>query len=383
MRRDQTLTVSDGTLNLVAQAGDVYQTANNAKNLVLQPAPGGPVDDHHEAQLQGPRAVPAGRPDRLRRRRQLHEVRPRGDQQRHRHDRRREVRVHQRGRGHAAQRRRGRHGQPGRRLPERLLHAGEVRRDQHHRRVLDRRHDVDRGRPSAALPANAKIGVFALSNAAATNVDGEVRLRHDRRPGRRLPFSNPGDAFTGTGSTRPRWNAIVREDATQLQGRQRRPDGHHRARRHLHEQRRRPSRGTSSCRRPTTPAPTTCSRPRSPARSRAATPRAASSSTATTTTTSSSTRSPTSTRRGSTASSCAPRPPAAVLNPQPQITGVPAGTTNIWLRLTKAGNDLLGRVLVRRDDLDLGRRSRHQHAQTAPRSASSRSACRPSARTRP
>jgi len=42
VRRDQTLTVSGGKLNLVAQAGAVYQTANNAKNIVLQPAPAGP-----------------------------------------------------------------------------------------------------------------------------------------------------------------------------------------------------------------------------------------------------------------------------------------------------------------------------------------------------
>src|SRR4051812_12941927 len=42
VRRDQTLTLTGGKLNLVAQAGDVYQTANNAKNLVVQPAPAGP-----------------------------------------------------------------------------------------------------------------------------------------------------------------------------------------------------------------------------------------------------------------------------------------------------------------------------------------------------
>ena len=45
----------------VAQAGDVYQTANNAKNLVLRTAPAGPVDDHHEAQLQG-RSCSTSRP---------------------------------------------------------------------------------------------------------------------------------------------------------------------------------------------------------------------------------------------------------------------------------------------------------------------------------
>src|SRR3954453_22244705 len=41
IRRDQTLTVSNGALNIVSQAGDVYQTAKNAKNLVLRTAPSG------------------------------------------------------------------------------------------------------------------------------------------------------------------------------------------------------------------------------------------------------------------------------------------------------------------------------------------------------
>ena len=42
VRRDQTLVVNDGTVTIPAQAGDVYQTANNAKNLVLRTAPTGP-----------------------------------------------------------------------------------------------------------------------------------------------------------------------------------------------------------------------------------------------------------------------------------------------------------------------------------------------------
>ena len=42
IRRDQTLTVTDGAAEPGAQAGDVYQTANNAKNLVLRTAPSGP-----------------------------------------------------------------------------------------------------------------------------------------------------------------------------------------------------------------------------------------------------------------------------------------------------------------------------------------------------
>ena len=77
--------------------------------------------------------------------------------------------------------------------------------------------------------------------------------------------------------------------------------------------------------------------------------------------------------RGSTASSSASETAGATANPQPQVN-VPAGTANIWLRLTKAGHELLGRVLVRRHDLDVDRR-RPSPAHRAPgSSASTRSA---------
>jgi len=41
VRRDAGLIVSDGTVKIPSQAGDLYQTANNAKNLVLRTAPSG------------------------------------------------------------------------------------------------------------------------------------------------------------------------------------------------------------------------------------------------------------------------------------------------------------------------------------------------------
>ena len=62
----------------------------------------------------------------------------------------------------------------------------------------------------------------------------------------------------------------------------------------------------------------------------------------TATTTSSSTRSPTPARRGSTASSCARRSGGAIQNPTAGRPDVPAGTTNIWLRLKKAGTTYSG-----------------------------------------
>ncbi len=73
---------------------------------------------------------------------------------------------------------------------------------------------MDRRRPGAAQPANAKIGVFALSNAAATNATAAFDYVTIEGPGVVLPFSNPGDSFTGNGLDKTRWNAIVREDAT-------------------------------------------------------------------------------------------------------------------------------------------------------------------------
>ena len=41
LRRDQTLTVGNGLVSIPTQAGDLYQTANTAKNIVLRPAPTG------------------------------------------------------------------------------------------------------------------------------------------------------------------------------------------------------------------------------------------------------------------------------------------------------------------------------------------------------
>ena len=41
IRRDQTLTVGNGLVSIPTQAGDLYQTANSAKNVVLRPAPTG------------------------------------------------------------------------------------------------------------------------------------------------------------------------------------------------------------------------------------------------------------------------------------------------------------------------------------------------------
>ena len=56
IRRDQTLVVGGGVVSMPTAAGDLYQTANNAKNIVLRPAPSGPftitVKANHKGLVQ-------------------------------------------------------------------------------------------------------------------------------------------------------------------------------------------------------------------------------------------------------------------------------------------------------------------------------------------
>ena len=102
VRRDQGLVVSGGTLKIPTAQGDVYGGDNNAKNIVLRDGSVGPVHDHGEDQARRQPPVPPGGPDRLRRRRQLHEVRSPGRQHADQPGDR-ALRVHQRGGRHAAQ----------------------------------------------------------------------------------------------------------------------------------------------------------------------------------------------------------------------------------------------------------------------------------------
>ena len=131
IRRDQTLTVADGVLTIPAAAGDVYQTANNAKNIVLRPAPAGAwtfttkLNFKGLVQYQQGGIMVYGDDDNYTK---FDRVSTNGATA----TRGREVRVHQRGRGHAAQRRRGCDGQPRLHLRQRRVHARQVRRHQHH-----------------------------------------------------------------------------------------------------------------------------------------------------------------------------------------------------------------------------------------------------------
>ena len=213
MRRDQTLTVADGMLTIPAQAGDVYQTANNAKNLVLRTAPAGAWTFTTKLNFKGlvqyqqagimvygdddnftkfdrvsTNAASATRPSRS---------------------------------SSSSTRSRARRATPPRtpRATSPPTFANDLfMRVKSDGTNITGEYSVDGttwtavGR-SAALPANAKIGVFALSNAATTVVNAKfdyVTLEGANVP---APLA-PGDEFDGTTLDKTRWNAIVREDAT-------------------------------------------------------------------------------------------------------------------------------------------------------------------------
>ena len=213
---------------------------------------------------------------------------------------------------------------------------------------------LDKVGQAAALPANAKIGLFALSNAAATNGHRQVRLRDGHGP------NAPVAPARVTTSTARRSTRQVERDRPrgrdQVQRRQRRPERHHRGGRPLHQQRLHRDAELLAADRGSRQVPTTCWRPSStdqpggrlrPGRhhrlhrrrqlreARRHLGRQQ--------------------RRGSTASSCVPRPPRRS-GTRSQSSQRPDRDDDD-LAASDQGRDLLhGRVLVRRDDLDLDER---------------------------
>ncbi|WP_053226959.1 ThuA domain-containing protein [Solirubrobacter soli] len=67
---------------------------------------------------------------------------------------------------------------------------------------------------AANLPSNAKIGVFALDNAAATHVTAKFDYFQLDSGSGGGSAAGPGDDFNGTSLNKTVWNSIVREDAT-------------------------------------------------------------------------------------------------------------------------------------------------------------------------
>ncbi len=146
VRRDQTLAVTGGALNLVAQAGDVYQTANDAKNLVLRTAPSGPwsittkLNFKGLVQYQQAGILVYGDDDNYTKFDRVATNTATGTNTEKFEFINEVAGTPRNGSADAS-------ANLACDVPGRLLHACDVRRDQHHRRVLDRRHDLDRGRP--------------------------------------------------------------------------------------------------------------------------------------------------------------------------------------------------------------------------------------------
>ena len=214
VRRDQNLVVSGGTLKIpTAERRRLRGPTNNAKNIVLRAAPSGPWTittkikhagnrQYHQAGL-----IVYGDDDNYTKFDRLAVNTPtdRGE---------RALRVHQRGRGHAAQRGGGRRPAAGRDLPDRLLHEDRVRRDADPRLLVDRRHDLDARRP-ARQPADRQRPPRRVRARQRRGHDRDcgVRLVHARRPPVGAAAA-AGDEFNGTTLDKTRWNGIVREDTS-------------------------------------------------------------------------------------------------------------------------------------------------------------------------
>ena len=67
---------------------------------------------------------------------------------------------------------------------------------------------------AAAVPANAKVGIFGLDNAAATHVTAKFDYFQLDGGAGSGSASGPGDEFDGSSLNKTVWNSIVREDDT-------------------------------------------------------------------------------------------------------------------------------------------------------------------------
>ena len=177
------MTVGGGALHIPAAQGDIYGDTNTAKNLVVRAAPTGAWTATTKVAFKGTDQYHQAGMILLHRRRQLRQVRPHRDRDR---DRRREVRVHP-----GDQRRR----RATTRRTRRPTSPANFPKDYYLRMVSDGTNvtgaystDGTTWTPvgrAAAIPAGAKIGMFAFNNAAATSPGRGLRLVPHRRPRRR------------------------------------------------------------------------------------------------------------------------------------------------------------------------------------------------------
>ena len=123
LRRDQALQVANGLVSIPTQAGDLYQTTNTAKNIVLRTAPSGAftiqAKINHKGLVQYQQAgiIVYGTDDNyVKLDRTATNTADRGEHG--------VLRVHPGGQRHRPQRHGGPHGQPRRRRPRRTSTCG-------------------------------------------------------------------------------------------------------------------------------------------------------------------------------------------------------------------------------------------------------------------
>ncbi|HET8786833.1 MAG TPA: ThuA domain-containing protein, partial [Candidatus Limnocylindrales bacterium] len=212
IRRDQTLVVSGGTLTMPAQAGDIYQGTNTAKNIVVRPAPAGawtaiakinlkPLVQYQQAGL-----IVYGDDDNYTKLDRVATNSATGtNTQKFEFINETAGTARNTNQDYTA-------NLPVATFPDdyyvRIVSDGTQITGSY---STDGENWTTVGR-AANLPANPRIGLEALSNAAATSVD--AKFDWFTLEGENVPVTGigAGDTFTGGSLNTTRWNAIQRED---------------------------------------------------------------------------------------------------------------------------------------------------------------------------
>jgi len=213
VRRNQNLVVSDGTLKIPTETGDVYGSANDAKNIVLRQAPSGPWTittkvkhagnrQYHQAGL-----IVYGDDDNYTKFDRLADNQPTAG-----------VTEHFEFINEVAGTPRNESADAGPQLAGTGFPSDfymKIESDGTQIRGYYSANGTDwtlTGRPAALPTGNVRVGVFALSNAAATTVTSEFDWFTLTTPGG--GSGGAGDEFDGTSLDKTRWNGIVREDTS-------------------------------------------------------------------------------------------------------------------------------------------------------------------------
>ena len=215
VRQSQQLSVSGGAANIVTENGDVYSTANNAKNIVLRPAPSGAwtatvkVNEAGNVQYHQAGLIVYGDDDNYTKFDRL-ATNPSGSA----------VSEHFEFINEVAGTPRNTSADSGPTLDTTFPADWYMKIESDGTQIRgyyspDGTNWTLTGQP-AALPANAKVGFFALDNAAATHVTAKFDYFQLDGAGSGGSGSNtgPGDEFDGTSLNKTIWNGIVREDPT-------------------------------------------------------------------------------------------------------------------------------------------------------------------------